>query len=143
MGLNRTTSLRLIKIGIACIVGILIVIYAISRSLEYSRGPSITIFQPSNYTTIAASIGSIEGRADRVNMLTLNGQTISMDEQGHFKETITIFPGSNEITLHAEDQFKRSTETILHITGSVDFPIKISTSTDKNSNASSTTEPHS
>ena len=41
MGLNRTTSLRLIKIGIACIVGILIVIYAISRSLEYSRGPSM------------------------------------------------------------------------------------------------------
>ena len=138
MGLNRTTSLRLIKIGLACIIGVIILIYAISRSLQYSRGPSITIFQPSDYATIGASITNIEGRADRVNVLKLNSQAISMDEQGHFKETITVFPGSNTITLRAEDQFGRNVETLLHITGSVDFPVKISTSTQKNTDATST-----
>ncbi len=138
MGLNRTTSLRLIKIGIAFVVGLIIVLYAISRSLQYTRGPSITIFQPQDYSTVSTSITSIEGRADRVNALKLNGQPISMDEDAHFKETITVFPGSNTITLHAEDQFGRSVETVLHIMGSVDFPVKISTSTQKTTIASST-----
>ncbi len=112
-------------------------IYAISRSFQYTRGPSITIFQPSDWTTIGASITDIEGRVDRVNVLKLNGQAISMDEQGHFKETITIFPGSNIITLHAEDQFGRSIETLLHINGSVDFPANISTSTQKSKETNS------
>lgn len=129
MGLNRTASLRLIKITCALIVGLIIVVYAVSRSLQYTRGPEITIFQPQNNSTIGTSVTEIEGRADRVNALTLNGQSISMDEQGRFKETITIFPGSNIITLRAQDQFKRSTQVELRIFGSVNFPVKVASTT--------------
>ena len=131
MELNRTTSLRLIKVGSAVIVGLIILGYALSRSFTYTRGPAITIFQPQDNSTISTSIVDIEGRVDRVNSLKLNGQAISIDEQGHFKETITLFPGMNVISIFAEDQFKRSTQTQLHIVGTVDFPVKVN-------NASST-----
>ena len=117
MKLTRSTNLRLIRfISIAIIAG-LIIAYAIWRSLNYARGPVIEIFQPTNGSSIASSTVVINGRADRVNSLKLNGDTISVDEKGNFSQTLIVFPGLNIITLDASDQFGRSTRTELQLVG--------------------------
>ena len=123
MRLNRTAWLRLIKFGTVCIVAILIVVYAISRSLSYTKGPRINIFQPIDGSSIGASTVTIQGRADRINTLYLDGSPISMDEQGTFSEMITVFPGSNIVTLSAHDQFGRNTQALIHLFGTIDLPI--------------------
>lgn len=118
------------------LVALVIVIYAIWRSLNYARGPHITIFEPLDGTSISSSIVTIKGRADRVNKLSLNSQPISMDEQGNFDETVTVFPGVNILTLQANDQFNRSIDSTLHLFGTVEFPVKvISSSTDTTSSS--------
>ena len=129
MQLNRTASLRLIKIGIAIVLAGLIITYAIFRSLPYTKGPHIGIFQPLEGSSIPASTVTIVGRADRVNKLQLNGSPVSMDEQGNFSETVTLFSGTNVLTLDASDQFGRATHTTIHLFGTVDFPIRDSTAT--------------
>jgi hypothetical protein len=123
MRLNRTAWLRLIKFAIVCVVAILIITYAISRSLSYTRGPRISVFQPVDGSSIGASTVTIQGRADRINTLYLDGSPISMDQQGTFSEMMTVFPGSNIITLSAHDQFGRTTQTLIHLFGTVDLPI--------------------
>ena len=138
MGLNRTASIRLIRIGSLVLVALVIVIYAVWRSLNYARGPHITIFEPLDGTSISASTAIVKGRADRVNKLTLNSQPISMDEQGNFDETVTIFPGVNILTLQANDQFNRSTDSTLHLFGTVEFPVKITGSSTDTVSSSST-----
>jgi hypothetical protein len=45
----------------------------------------------------------------------LNGKAITIDEQGHFDETILVFPGTNILTLVARDQFERSVETRVEV----------------------------
>jgi hypothetical protein len=108
MDFTRTTSLRAIRITITTLVIILIVAYALWRSLAYARGPSITLSAPLNYSSINSSTTHVIGRVERANTITLNGKAVTIDEQGHFDETIIVFPGTNILTLEARDQFNRT-----------------------------------
>ena len=113
--MTRTQLIRYLKIGIIVIAALIIIGYGAWRSLDYARGPVITIFQPVNGSMAASSTIDILGRANRVNSLTINGMSVSLDEQGNFKETVVVFPGVNMITLEAMDQFGRSTEKLLEV----------------------------
>lgn len=114
---SRTTTLRFIRYGLIGLVAVVIVLYALSRSLNYIHGPRIEIFQPINGSAIASSTVTIIGRADRVNSLSLNGKAIFIDESGNFRETILVFPGINMITLTAHDQFDREVQNQLELVG--------------------------
>ena len=115
MPFTRTQLIRNLKIGIIVLAALIIASYGAWRSLDYARGPAITIFQPVNGSAMSSSTMDIIGRADRINSLTINGQAISLDEQGNFKETVIVFPGVNMITLSASDQFGRATEKLLEV----------------------------
>ena len=114
---SRTKTLRMIRIAVISIVALLIVAYAIWRSLNYARGPIINIYQPLNGSAIATSTVNIIGQALRVNSLSLNGKTVFIDEAGNFNETIVIFPGVNVLTFDAHDQFGRETTKELEVVG--------------------------
>jgi hypothetical protein len=115
MPFTRSTLLRIIKTGSAILVICIIVAYALWRSFTYVQGPSISITEPQNGDTITASTTIIRGIVERANSITLNGKSISIDEQGNFIETIIIFPGVNVISFEARDQFERSVETKVRV----------------------------
>lgn len=108
MPFTRTTFLRIIKIGFAILIILVIVAYALWRSSAYVQGPKITLSEPINYASIDSTTTDIIGRVERANNISLNGKAISIDEQGNFKETVILFPGANILTLEARDQFNRS-----------------------------------
>jgi len=117
--MNRTATLRLIRYSLIGLVALLIGLYAFSRSLNYIHGPQIHIFQPINGSAIASSTVTIIGRADNINSLSVDGQTIFIDEAGNFTETLLVFKGLNMITLVAHDQFGRSVQNQLEIIGNL------------------------
>ncbi len=111
MPFTRTTFLRILKIGSAILVILLIAAYALWRSFAYARGPAITLSEPTNFASIISTTTHVIGRVERANSITLNGKAITIDEQGHFDETILVFPGTNFLTLEAKDQFERKIDT--------------------------------
>jgi hypothetical protein len=117
---SRTTTIRLLRLGLIGLGAAIIIAYAIWRSLNYLNGPSIEIFQPINGSAVASSTVTIIGRADRVNSLLLNGKTVFIDESGNFKETILVFSGVNIVTFTAKDQFGRSRSKQLELVGTLD-----------------------
>ena len=121
MNLTRTSYIRLLRIVVAVLIVLVIVIYAIWRSLNYARGPAITITSPVGGSSVDSDTIEIKGRVDRANNLAMNGQSISVDQQGNFDQTLIAFPGTNILTFVASDQFGRSVEKELNITGTVDF----------------------
>ena len=122
MALTRTTTARLLKvIGIILLAGIIIT-YAIWRSLNYARGPEINVTEPANGVSVDSSTVLIRGQALRANDITLDGKSISVDEQGHFNEIIILFPGMNIVTLEAHDQFERTTKKVIYLVGTKDLP---------------------
>jgi hypothetical protein len=114
---SRTKTLRIIRIAVISIVALLIVAYAIWRSLNYARGPVINIYQPLNGSAISTSTVNIIGQALRVNSLSLNGKTVFIDEAGNFSETLIVFTGTNILTFDAHDQFGRETKKELELVG--------------------------
>lgn len=109
MNPTRTTTLRLFSVGTIVLVALVIIAYAVWRSLNYARGPEIVISSPSHGASIVSTTTKIIGQALRVKEISLNGKPISVDEQGNFTETIILFPGVNIVTLTAKDQFDRDT----------------------------------
>jgi hypothetical protein len=105
--MTRTKYIRILKISLSTLAILFIAGYALSRSLPYARGPAITVFQPVSGASTNARTVEVVGRAERVISVTLNGNQISIDEQGNFKETIGVFRGLNVITVQATDRFGR------------------------------------
>ena len=117
MNFTRTTNLRILKISLGAIVLIIITIYAISRSMNYARGPKIDLVGPINNSYVASTTVSFKGMVERAHDLTINGMVIPIDEKGNFEDKIIIFPGINTITLEAKDQFGRNTKTQITLVG--------------------------
>lgn len=120
--MTRTTTIRIIKLAVMIALIGIIFIYAISRSTNYARGPSIQISWPKDGITATSSTISISGIAERINKLTLNGNSISTDEKGYWNQTIIVFPGLNKISLEAQDQFDRNTRATINIYGIIPSP---------------------
>ncbi len=134
MSLTRTTSLRLLKIGGIILIAFIIIGYSVWRTHTYIEGPAISIFEPVNGSALASSTVTVRGQALRVNIISINGNVISVDQEGNFTENIVLFPGLNILTITAQDQFKRHTEKRLTIMGLHQFPTvkaTIGTSTDR------------
>ena len=117
MDLSRTSTLRLIRLGVIILVALIITLYALSRSFNYIHGPNIEVFQPIDGSSISSTTVTIIGRADRINTLSLNGKTVFIDQSGNFNETIAIFSGINILTLDARDQFGREVKRQLELVG--------------------------
>ncbi len=122
MQLTRTATIRSLRIATGILLAGVIVAYSIWRSLNYARGPHILLYEPNDGSSIAASTVTIRGKAERVNALFVNGQSIAMDEQGGFTDTLIVFPGMNVIAISANDQFGRTTQIELDLIGTVGFP---------------------
>jgi hypothetical protein len=75
------------------------------------------IDEPSDFATISSSTIKIQGKAERVKNLILNGRSISVDELGNFKEDLVVFPGLNIVTLEAHDQFGREINKQIRLYG--------------------------
>ncbi len=122
MQLSRTTILRIIKFAFVILIASIIIFYAVFRTLNYARGPSIQISWPENGTIATSTTITITGIAQRINKITLNGNSISIDEKGFFNQTVIIFPGLNKLTWVAYDQFERSSQATLDIYGIIPLP---------------------
>jgi hypothetical protein len=113
--MNRGTTKKIfIALIVAVIaVGLLYFIYRTSRA--YLSGPNITITSPADYAAFSTSTATITGRVMRVQDITLDGRSITIDDKGNFRETILLMPGYNIETLAAHDQFGHVTQKRLEL----------------------------
>ena len=91
-------------------------LYFIYRTFQaYFSGPSITVIEPSNYEAFSAPTTTILGVAKRVQDITLDGRSITIDDKGNFSETILLMPGYNIETIAAHDPFGHTTKQELDL----------------------------
>ena len=87
---------------------ILIYIFLGSRSLIF--GVKIKNVNIENNTTLYQNIQNITGNAKNAIFLSLNDREITIDQEGNFNETISLFLGYNKLTIKAEDKFGNKDE---------------------------------
>ena len=89
--------------------------YTVLQSEDFVEGPQITILSPAGGILLEEPLVHIQGRAERVAEITLNGSPIFIDESGNFDEQILLVQGLNIITLEAQDKFERTVSKELEL----------------------------
>lgn len=92
---------------------ILLIGYAYYEARGFIYGPRITVAD--EVTTVSDPYVVIQGQADRISKLSMNGNEITVTEGGKFAEPYLLAPGLNRILLDAEDKYGRSRQEIIQI----------------------------
>ncbi|MBL8158322.1 hypothetical protein JNK62_02210 [bacterium] len=87
--------------------------YALYEAQGLVYGPSIELEHTA--TSSDTAFTSIKGHVERISELRLNGNTISVTEDGEFDEPYLLADGSNRIILEARDARGRTTSATLDI----------------------------
>ncbi|MDR3558588.1 MAG: hypothetical protein P4L61_03585 [Candidatus Pacebacteria bacterium] len=106
------------RLTITVIVAIIVIglLYFIFRTFQaYFSGPSIAVTSPIDYAAFSTPTTTITGIAQRVQVITLDGRSITIDDKGNFSETILLMPGYNIEILAAHDQFGHMTQKRLEL----------------------------
>lgn len=110
--LNRTlrhVTLRTILLYLVLITGMLsLVVYVLFQARFLLEGPQITI--TSDVPGVQQSrVVTLEGTAQNIVRITLNGRQIFTNEAGYFSERIVLENGYTVATLRAHDRYGRTT----------------------------------
>ena len=98
---------RYIRIGVGALLGLIILGYGASKSVNLIVGPQLQIESPTNGETVREPFLIIKGSAKNVAFLSLNDKQIFIDDQGDISDQILLYEGYNIITAKAKDKFGR------------------------------------
>ena len=113
---NPKRTLRIFAISI---IILLLVFYGYRQANRLITGPSITVFEPIDGASITGQEVTIKGLAENIAFISLNDQSIFVEENGNFSQKLLLSPGYNIITLKARDKFDNETETVLELVSNV------------------------
>ena len=85
--------------------------YFEARAMLY--GPKIMV--PSETIIAHEAFTTIQGQAQNIAELKMNGASVSVTEDGKFSEPYLLTPGENRIILDAKDKYGRSRQQIIEI----------------------------
>lgn len=92
---------------------LLIVGYAYYEARGVLYGPNIQV--TSHIQEVHEPFIAIQGKADRIADLSMNGRPISVTEDGTFDEPYLLAPGLNRIMLDATDRYGRTAQQIVEV----------------------------
>ena len=84
---------------------LLAIIYGISRAYPLIRGAQIVIYYPVDGQLVASTTFQISGRVIRAKEIKVQGQPITIDNQGNFTETLVASPPYTIIVIEATDKY--------------------------------------
>lgn len=89
--------------------------YGLFQTKNLILGPNIAIASPQNGAAVGLNPVKVEGQADRIAFISLNGEQIFTDENGHFSQKLLLTHGYNIIRFEAQDKFGRTIEKVLNL----------------------------
>lgn len=103
------------RITIVALIAFFVIVvgYAYFEARGLLFGPRINT--PSSIVQSDQKFILIQGTADRITSLSMNGQDIEVTEDGAFSEPYILSPGLNRITLDAKDKYGRTRHEVLQV----------------------------
>ena len=77
--------------------------------------PPLEILAPKENTVVSSQVVIVEGKTDPNSTIFVNNDSVSVDNKGYFKKTITLFLGSVTVSIKAVNRFGKETTLIRHI----------------------------
>lgn len=108
----RERESRFVRIALWCFF-LLALLYAFYEARGMLRGPAIEV--PDTIVLAESEFITIQGQAERISELRMNGERISVTEEGFFAEPYVLARGVNRIVLEARDARGRDTRQVMEI----------------------------
>jgi hypothetical protein len=84
--------------------------YLYKEFQSFANAPRLTIISPLPNTDLDSNSVFVEGVTDKDAVLFINDQPVLINDEGKFRENITLRSGANAITVKAINKFKKETE---------------------------------
>ncbi len=92
-------------VGLLFFLGLLLYIFFQYKYAIFS--PPLTISSPKENQVFATSAVQIIGQTDANAAVIVGNEATTVDENGHFKKTLSLFPGKQQIIVKAVSRFGR------------------------------------
>jgi hypothetical protein len=89
---------------------VLLAIYALFQARFLILGPLVYIDHPLDGELVRENVIIVEGRAQNIAYISMNGRPIFIESNGKWGEKYVVSNGLNVITIEAKDRFGRRTE---------------------------------
>ena len=96
-------------------LSLLLIAYTLYQARALILGPRIWITSPPDGQIVNDPVINIEGRAENISLITLNGRQIFTDETGRWSEKLIVSKGLSIMTVEAKDRFGRETKKTVRI----------------------------
>jgi hypothetical protein len=96
----------ILRLGIGVFIGIFMISYLILQIYQIRYSPSIILSNQSNYQIYDQDQYKLEGQLSRADKLTLNGQKVTIKEDGKFEIILNLRQGENRLELIAQKNNK-------------------------------------
>lgn len=107
----KTRSLSaatVLKYVFGILLAFLVLSYVIFQARFFIAGPQVVLTGELSIIQNERSV-TLEGNAQNITEITLNGRTISTDESGTFQESVVLENGYTIVSIQAKDRYGRET----------------------------------
>lgn len=101
------------------LVGLSILYFTYLKTRDFLGGVGLTLLSPSNgQTAPAGTLIELEGEGRQIARLSINGQSVLADQNGHFNQPLIVSRGYNIFEVRASDRFGREVVEYIEVVGS-------------------------
>ncbi|MEI6316342.1 MAG: hypothetical protein WCO65_01280 [bacterium] len=109
------TGKKLLSVASLTLLFIIIIGYGTWRGRDLLFGIHMSVSGIQNNETVRTSVLNLSGTAYHAISITINGRIVSVEEDGHWNDTIALLEGYNIIDISAKDKFNRTTSQIYKV----------------------------
>lgn len=101
---------KIVTVFLTAIVLLVVGYYLWHQISSFSSKPYLLVKNPSENAIIDDPEIVVEGETEKEVSIEINGQNVYVNADGNFKETVSLQPGRNRITIEAKNRFEKSTK---------------------------------
>lgn len=95
------------------IVIVMFLAYVIVQSRAFLFKPSLSVFSPSLVHVRGVNEVTLRGQVDVLSQVEINGESISLDREGKFAQTLSVSPGVSRVLITARNRFGKENAIVI------------------------------
>lgn len=101
--------------AVSCLLIALIVFFIYKEIGSFNSSPRLVIISPEANSETGEKMAVVEGITEKDVRLLINDQLTTVNDEGKFREEITLQPGGNTINVKAINKFDKETQETVNI----------------------------
>lgn len=106
---------KILQVGSLILLFTVLGVYSYHKTRDALFGVDLVVTGITNGETTTEELVTLDGVAAHTRLLSVNGQPISVDQQGKFRYSLLLQPGYNIVTIHTEDKFGKQKDKVFEV----------------------------